>query len=127
MSPRDAELLAAARARLDEARSIDLARAPNAVVGVAYYAMLFAARAALSTLDIHAKTHAGTWQQFRAHFVSTGRAEADLVAGAERAQRRREAVDYSTPDATPEEASTILADAESFVERIATLLADDER
>src|SRR3954451_16725309 len=40
-------------------------------VSTAYYAMLYAARAALSERDRHARSHAGTWGLFREEFALT--------------------------------------------------------
>jgi uncharacterized protein (UPF0332 family) len=42
---------------------VDAGHAATAV-STAYYAMLYAARAALSERDVNARTHAGTWQCF---------------------------------------------------------------
>ncbi|MGH2963249.1 MAG: HEPN domain-containing protein [Solirubrobacterales bacterium] len=66
MSPRSAEFLAEARKRLRTARAALGVRDPAGAVSAAYYAMLYAVRAALSEEDRYAKTHAGTWGEFRA-------------------------------------------------------------
>ena len=47
-------------------------------VSTACYAMLYAARAALSERDRHARSHAGTWGLFREEFVLTGEVEETL-------------------------------------------------
>lgn len=72
MSPRSAELLAAAREALRGAQGALDADAPARAASAAYYAMLYAARAALSEQDANAKTHRGTWQLFKESFVSGG-------------------------------------------------------
>lgn len=64
MSPRSAEFMEQARERIAAAR--DLIETEHAVASISssYYAMLYAARAALSERDQHAKTHSGTWASF---------------------------------------------------------------
>ncbi len=77
------ERLHAARRNLEE----DL---PFAAVGLAYYAMLYAARAVLSEEDLYAKTHSGSWTLFNDAFVRTSRFPADAVSpvqGSARAAR----------------------------------------
>ena len=59
----------------------------------AYYAMLYAIRAALSERDVYAKTHRGAWNEF-GRFVATGEFDGDLVAAAQRVQSQREDADY---------------------------------
>jgi uncharacterized protein (UPF0332 family) len=67
---------------------------PSAAVSLAYYAMLYAARAALSERDLSARTHAGTWHELRREFVDTGELDEELVARAQRTQPEREQADY---------------------------------
>ena len=50
-----------ARERLDDAQKIAGMVHPAVLVSAAYYAMLNAARAALSERGEYAKTHSGTW------------------------------------------------------------------
>ena len=72
MSPRSAEFMASAWDRLALARTaIESGHAAGAV-SAAYYAKLYAARAALSEEDQYAKTNAVTWSLFRETFVGTG-------------------------------------------------------
>lgn len=59
-----------ARDRLEVARVLVESGHPSSVVSAAYYAMLYAARAALSERGEHAKTHSGTWTLFSATFVA---------------------------------------------------------
>jgi uncharacterized protein (UPF0332 family) len=92
-------------------------------VSTAYYAMLYAARAALSERDRHARSHAGTWALFREEFVLTGEFEADLAQAAQRAQARREASDYAAESFEVSEGQQIVATAERFVAAIARVTA----
>ena len=72
MSPRSEEFIAAARERLANAEA-DLEHDHLAgAASAAYYAMLYAARAALSERDLHAKTHSGVWGLFGKELVATG-------------------------------------------------------
>jgi uncharacterized protein (UPF0332 family) len=64
VSPRSDELLARARDGVAAARALVDAGHAATAVSTAYYAMLYAARAALSERDVNARTHAGTWQCF---------------------------------------------------------------
>lgn len=123
MSPRSEEFMDAAGARLLQARS-DLEHGFLAgAVNAAYYAMLYAARAALSEHDENAKTHRGTWHLFRERFVIAGGLETRFVEGAQRAQRLREAGDYDAREPSREDADSVLADAESFVKVVRALIA----
>jgi uncharacterized protein (UPF0332 family) len=85
--------------------------------------MLYAARAALSERDAHARTHAGTWQLFRDTFVITGEFDAELASSAQRAQRRREASDYAAEAFELAEARELLKTAERFVQAVEQLTA----
>ncbi len=71
MSPRSAEFFDAAQRRLALARDAPRIDAAGAV-SLAYYAMFYGARAALSERDAYAKTHAGTWNEFQRVFVTPG-------------------------------------------------------
>jgi len=64
MSPRSAEFMSQARDRLAIAREVFTSGHREGSVSAAYYAMLYAARAALSEDDDHARTHRGTWNRF---------------------------------------------------------------
>ena len=93
----------------------------GAAVSDAYYAMLYAARAALSERDRSAKTHGGTWNLFHEEFVADGSFDADVARDARATQEPREGVDYAAARVEPEEAARIVQVAERFVDAIATL------
>ena len=61
------------------------ARLPSRVVSEAYYAMLYAARAALSEEDDYPKTHRGVWGQFGC--VSSARSSLGFLARVSRSVR----------------------------------------
>lgn len=91
-------------------------------VSAAYYAMLYAARAALSEEDRNARTHRGTWQLFRATFVDTGRFDGELADAAQETQRLREGADYDAQRFSASEAERICALAERFVSAVDDLV-----
>jgi uncharacterized protein (UPF0332 family) len=95
---------------------------PAAAVSLAYYAMLYATRAALSERDTYAKTHAGTWHQLRATFVEPGLIDAGLVSAAQKVQPEREQADYEAWDAPPEEAQRVIELATRFLAAIEAVI-----
>ena len=103
-------------------RLVDAGHTATAV-STAYYAMLYAARAALSERDANARTHAGTWKLFRDTFVVTGEFDAQLATAAHRAQERREASDYAAATFDIAEARELLATAHQFVSAVEQLTA----
>jgi uncharacterized protein (UPF0332 family) len=122
MSPRSEELIKVARIRLAEARAASQSDLNSSAVNAAYYAMLYAARAALSEEDVHAKTHKGTWALFRERFVAEGRFDSGLLTQARQVQRTREAADYDAKLPTPEDAETTVDLAERFVRAVEAML-----
>jgi uncharacterized protein (UPF0332 family) len=122
MSPRSAEFLEAARRRLSTAATV--ARDdPSVALSAAYYAMLYAIRAALSERDVHAKTHRGSWREFRHVFVETGEFDGDLVAAGHKVQSEREESDYNAWPVPAEEAQRVVELARTFVAAIEEMLA----
>ena len=91
-------------------------------VSAAYYAMLYAARAALSEDDEHARTHGGTWNLFRRRYVATDAFDQHIFALAHQAQRAREQGDYEAvmPDAG--DAKRYLDGAAEFLAAIESML-----
>lgn len=122
MSPRSGEFLAAARRRLAAAETV-LDEDPSTALSAAYYAMLYGARAALSERDIYAKTHRGTWHEFRKSFVDSGEMDGELAAAVQRVQPEREQADYDAWSAPLEEASNAIELARRFLVAIEALCA----
>lgn len=123
MSPRSSELLARARQGVAAAKTLVDGGHAAAAVSTAYYAMLYAARAALSERDRNARTHAGIWAAFREEFVVvSGEFDERLARDAQRAQARREASDYAAEEFELSEARQIVASAEQFVGAVDRLL-----
>lgn len=122
MSPRSEEFMNEARSRLGAARLAAEAGFGPSAVSAAYYAMLYAARAALSEEDRYAKTHSGTWNLFRESFVATGRFNRELLQKAERQQELREAADYEARSVSVDEAKAVLGQADEFVAAVEVLI-----
>ncbi len=110
--------------RLGAARATAAAGFPTAAVSSAYYAMLYAARAALSEEDRYAKTHRGTWNLFAETFVTAGRFDRDLFRAARDTQPVREGADYDAVPVTAERADEVVALAERFVTAVRELFGE---
>jgi uncharacterized protein (UPF0332 family) len=123
VSPRSEEFLAEARKALREAELLVAEGMTAGSVSRAYYAMLYAARAALSEKDRYAKTHRGTWALFRELFVEPREFDEELFAQAQRAQRIREEADYDAAGASQQDAEAMVEQASRFVEATAAMLA----
>jgi uncharacterized protein (UPF0332 family) len=123
VSPRSAEFMEQARDRLADAKAILGTAHPAVVVSTAYYAMLNAARAALSERDEYAKTHSGTWTLFSKVFVATGEFDQGLSALARRAKEAREQGDYEAAPPSAEEAAEFVGGTGDFIAAIERLLA----
>lgn len=124
MSPRSGEFIAQARDRVEIAREVLASGHLEGAVSAAYYAMLYAARAALSERDEYARTHRGTWHLFYDRYVKTGVFDQGLHALAQQAQDVREGGDYEAITPDPQEANVIVAGAADFVAAIERMLAD---
>jgi|SRR5580692_4907070 uncharacterized protein (UPF0332 family) len=122
MSPRSGEFMDQARDRAALARVALASGHLEGAVSAAYYAMLYAARAALSERDEYARTHSGTWHLFHDRYVTIGVFDQHLHALAQEAQRTRERGDYEaiTPDRG--EAERIVAGAADYIAAVEHML-----
>lgn len=111
-----------ARERLADAQKIAGIVHPAVLVSAAYYAMLNAARAALSERGEYAKTHGGTWTLFGKVFVATGEFDRELSRLAGRVKEARERGDYDAAPPSPEEAEDFLVGAADFVSAVERML-----
>lgn len=94
-------------------------------VSIAYYAMLNAARAALSEDDEHARTHRGTWNLFRTRYVVTDVFDAALFTLSQHAQAAREGGDYEAVTPDEEDAKRYVRGATAFVAAVEQMLGAD--
>jgi len=122
MSPRSVEFMDQARDRAELARVALASGHLEGAVSVAYYAMLYAARAALSERDEYARTHGGTWHLFHERYVSTGAFDQHLHAMAHGAQRAREEGDYEAITPDRDEAERIVAGAADYIAAVEHML-----
>ena len=124
MSPRSKEFMEQASERLADAQKILTVAHPAVVVSTAYYAMLNAARAALSERGEHAKTHSGTWTLFSKTFVATGEFDQKLSTLARQAKEVREKGDYEAAPPDAKEAATYVEGAADFLAAIEALIPE---
>ena len=111
-----------ARKRLAGARDALAAGHVDLAVSAAYYAMLYATRAALSERGEHAKTHGGTWTLFSRVFVAGGEFDRKLSGLAARAKEARERGDYDAAPPTDKEAAEYVDGAADFIAAIGQML-----
>ena len=99
----------------------------EACINRAYYAVFHAARAALATLGIEPRKHAGVWSLFDQHFIITRRFDVSLSRTLHDLFERRSDADYGDfPDITREEAEAFLQRAEVFVSTLEAALREDD-
>lgn len=122
MSPRSTEFIDQALDRAAIAREVLASGHLEGAVSAAYYAMLYAARAALSEDDAYARTHNGAWHLFHQRYVTTGVFDQHLHALAQRAQTAREQGDYEAVTPAREEAQLIVTGATDFVQAVRAML-----
>jgi uncharacterized protein (UPF0332 family) len=122
MSPRSEEFIEQARDRLVAAREALEAAHRGVAVSVAYYAMLYAARAMLSEDDENARSHRGTWNLFRVKYVTNEAFEAALFTLAQHAQVAREGGDYAAVIPSEAEARRYVDGAAEFLAAAENLL-----
>jgi uncharacterized protein (UPF0332 family) len=127
MTARSDEFLQQARERLADAQKIVGLVHPAVTVNTAYYAMLNAARAALSERGAHANTHSGTWTVFSATFVATGEFDQALSALARQAKEAREKGDYAADPPSADEADELVGAAAAFLNAVEAMLDVSEQ
>lgn len=112
-----------AESKLDHARRIFEIGLYDDAVSRAYYAMFYAAKAALLSEGVDLRRHSSAVTKFRELFVVTGRVDAEYLRSLGRAQSARERSDYApfaslSKDGTEE----ILNTASAFIEKIKELV-----
>ena len=112
------DLLETSRRTLEEARYLREGGYHEGSLSRAYYAMFYAAEAALLTVDVTASTHSGVHTMFGKHFVKTGALPAALGKHLGEAFRKRQSADYGAAEKAPADAREALKKATEFIERI---------
>jgi len=115
--------LSLADEKLLVARELFIATHYHDAVSRLYYGMFYAAKAALLSIDIRVKSHAGVISQFGRFFVKVGRVEARFETMLSRANEDRMRSDYR-PKSRPEreDVEQALRDAETFSARARELV-----
>lgn len=122
MSPRSEEFMDQAHDSLRQAQH-DVGQGFLAgAVSAAYYAMLYAARAALSERDEYARTHSGTWQLFRERYVLTDVFDQHLFSLTHQAQKAREGSDYEAIVPSRADAEALVSGAGEFIPAVERML-----
>ncbi len=89
----------------------------------AYYGMFHAAKAALLSIDVEVKSHAGVVNKFSQQFIKAGQVERKYGRMLSLAMRARELSDYGTQVYLSETtAEATIADAKLFVAKIKEIL-----
>ena len=92
-------------------------------VSRAYYAMLYAARALLSTKAINPKTHKGVLSELAKEYVKTGELDPSTFELLASSQEDREDADYGLlANMTEKEAKRVAKGAETFIEAVKTII-----
>lgn len=123
MSPRSEEFLASAEERLRAADVLLGEGLDSGAVSAAYFAMLYAARAALSEEGGYGRTHAGIWHLFRETFVLDGRFSPRTFQAGQSAQALREGADYDARPVPHDQVRLVVADARRFIAEVKAMLA----
>jgi uncharacterized protein (UPF0332 family) len=90
----------------------------------AYYAMFYAAKAALLSKGVDLRRHSASIAKFRELFVITGQVDSEYLHYLGQAQSARERSDYAPfAPVTREGAKQILQAAETFIAKIREILA----
>lgn len=112
-----------AESKLDHARRIFEISLYDDAVSRAYYAMFYAAKAALLSEGVDLRRHSSAVTKFRELFVVTGRVDAEYLRYLGRAQSARERSDYA-PFApfSKEGTEDIINTASAFIGKIKELL-----
>jgi uncharacterized protein (UPF0332 family) len=126
VSPRSEEFIEQAHDRLAAAGEALAAGHRGVAVSVAYYSMLYAARATLSEDDENARTHRGMWNLFRIKYVTTDAFDAALFTLAQHAQVAREGGDYQAVTPSEEEAERYVTGAADFLAAVEGMLGEDD-
>ncbi len=112
-----------AESKLDHARRIFEIGLYDDAVSRAYYAMFYAAKAALLSEDVDLRRHSSAVTKFRELFVMTGRVDAEYLRYLGRAQSARERSDYAPfAPLSKDGAEEILKAATVFIDKIKMLL-----
>jgi uncharacterized protein (UPF0332 family) len=114
--------LQTAETKLDHARQIFDIGLYDDAISRAYYAMFYAAKAALLNEGVDLRKHSSVVAKFRELFVITGRVEADYLRYLGQAQGARDRSDYAPfVPVNRDDAQKVLTMAQDFIARMKSL------
>ena len=121
----EASLIERAEKYLSSAKLLLDAGDNESCVSRAYYAMFFAAEAALLSRNLHFSSHKGVITAFQEHFIKTGMFPIQMAKDLRRAFDKRQLSDYEFRfTVKPPEAEQVLGDSVQFVGAIARWLGE---
>jgi uncharacterized protein (UPF0332 family)/predicted nucleotidyltransferase len=120
--PRTREMLDQADEWLRDARLVVDGGGRSGAISISYYAMFYAARAALSERDLVVRSHNGMWHLFRQTYVEGGDFDPQLARAAAATQEPREDADYRAKRFSEEQVRETLELAERFVAAVRELI-----
>ena len=113
-----------AKVKLGHARQIFEIDLFDDAISRAYYAMFYAAKAALLSKGVDLKRHSASIAKFRELFVVPGLVDTEYLRHLGQAQTARERSDYAPfAPVTREGAKEILQAAESFISKVNEILS----
>ena len=118
--------VARAQTELAACRALVAGGFPTQAVSRAYYAVFYAAEAALALLGLQRRKHAGLISAFAEHLVRPGEIEPQYGKILQSLFAQRNAADYGAPGATDEDATLAIGDAERFIAAVEAWLAKRE-
>lgn len=124
MRPRTREYLDQAERRLRIAKLGLGADVAEPLISLGYYAMFYAARAALSEQDVFVRSHKGQWGLFHRTFVAGGEFDPLLAQAAAATQKPREYADYEARPFSEQQARQTLELADRFVAAVKELIGE---
>ena len=122
MQPEIEDLIIRARRNLRLAGDIFAGGDHDVAISRAYYAMFYAAEAALLSRGVARSRHSGVIAAFNEYFVNTGLLPNIPARALPGAFDQRNQADYGSEAVSEEQARAMLQDAERFVEAVGDLL-----
>ena len=118
------KLLNQARQAARSARTLLSSGDPDGAVNRAYYAMFYAAQAALEHrgIEVTSSKHGALVRQFGEHLVKPGVLPSALGSSLSEMLELRHKADYSSAGVPPAEAARAATEAETFVEAVERLV-----
>lgn len=102
-------------------------KAWNIAINRLYYSCYYAVSALLASIDIYPKSHSGTGQMFRLHYIKTGKVDDNLGELYTRLFEMRQDSDYEDfIDYEQEDVIPLIEPTKAFINEIRSLLFKDK-